>query len=42
MTSLQTIVVIGAGTMGTGIAQVCALGASLSDLRSPGALALHP
>ena len=25
MTSLQTIGVIGAGTMGTGIAQVCAL-----------------
>jgi 3-hydroxyacyl-CoA dehydrogenase len=30
MKSLQTIGVIGAGTMGTGIAQVCALTSSIS------------
>jgi len=32
MTSLQTIGVIGAGTMGTGIAQVCALAGRLENL----------
>jgi len=36
MTSLQTIGVIGAGTMGTGIAQVCALaGISITTVALP-------